>query len=707
LESGVRRQYGKSGGMMVINEIFWNIGAYGHIFYYLLLPLAAILGYTIYRRLRLWRLGQPENRLSNLWQSVCSFVVTGIVDGLIHRRFIREPYPGLMHFLIFWGAIVFLLAVATDFIAYYAIGGLFGGAYRGMSLVVDIFGILVLVGLAIATYRRYIQRPERLDNKPENAIALSIIFVTVVTSFLIEGLRIAYFTANPLTFQEIYPAIGPYNPSWALWSPGGWVTAQMFDGLSSNALLLTHKSLWWFRAALVLGAISYIALTFSSLSHVVIAPFNVFFRSMRPKGALAPIDLETAESYGAGKITDFTWKHIFDLDACTRCGRCQDACPAYATGKPLSPKKVIQDLKRNWLEVGPSLLAAKASGGTRSKAGNPGDNSRSLIGDVIREDEIWSCTTCRACEEVCPLFVEHIDKIINMRRYLVLEQAAIPETAEIALRYIEDRGHSCRGTTATRSAWFQSINVARLADYRDVDLVYFVGCAAALEDRNMKVAVAVAHMLQAAGLKVGVLCEEETCCGEPARRMGNEYLFQMQTLKNIETLNGYGIKDIVVTCPHCYNTLKNEYPQYGGKFTVVHHSQIIVDLLKQGRMKLSNSLEKTVTYHDPCYLGRYNDVYDEPRQMVKRIPGAHLVEMKRSRNRSFCCGGGGGRFWMEEQIGTRVNEARTTQIIETGADIVATACPYCLQMIEDGIKAKEASESIKAMDLAELAQKAL
>ncbi|RLC71871.1 MAG: iron-sulfur-binding reductase [Chloroflexi bacterium] len=671
---------------MATREIFWNIEPFGIILYFLLIPLAVVLAYGLYRRYRLWRLGQPDNRLDNLGRRLWSFAVTGVVDGFIHRRFLREPYPGLIHFLMFWGALFFLLAAVIDFITHYTIGGLQGAPYLGISFAVDVLGIAAIIGVIFAAYRRYIQRPQRLDNKPENAIALALFFFIVLTGFIVEGLRIA----------------AEHDP-WAAWQPGGWVVAQIFGGLSEGTLLTLHRSLWWFHMALVLGAITYVALTFSSLAHIVVAPFNVLFRSSRPKGALAPIDLEEAETFGAAKITDFTWKQLLDLDSCTRCGRCQDACPAYATEKPLSPKKVIQDLKRHWLEVGPSLLAAKDSGGN---GGNPGDNGVSMIGDVILEDEIWSCTTCRACQEVCPVFVEHIDKIIDMRRNLVLEQAEIPETAESALRCIEDRGHSCRGTTATRS-WCLSLDVVHLAEDRDVDIVYFVGCAAALEDRNMKVAVAVVEVLKAAGLKVGVLCEEETCCGEPARRLGNEYLFQIQAQKNIEVFNSYGIKKIVVSCPHCYNTIKNEYPQFGGVFEVVHHSQLIAELIKRGRLKPGNALGKTVTYHDACYLGRHNDIYEEPRQVVKAIPGSRLVEMQRSRRRSFCCGGGGGRFWMEERIGTRINEARTQQIIETKADIVATACPYCLQMFEDAIKAKEASEFLKAMDLAELVAAAI
>ncbi|MCK4697321.1 MAG: 4Fe-4S dicluster domain-containing protein, partial [Dehalococcoidia bacterium] len=500
---------------MATREIFWNIGDWGYILYGLLLPLAIILAYAVYRRYRLWQVGQPDNRLDNLPQRMWSFAITGIVDGLIHRRFLREPYPGLIHFLIFWGAIVFLLAAFLDFLSHYIFEFMHGATYLGISFTVDVLGIGLLIGLVFATYRRYIQKPDRLDNKPENAIALTLIFVIVFTGFIIEGLRIAYFTANPVEFETIYPAIGPYDTSWALWSPGGWVFAKMFGSISSGALLLAHMSLWWFHTALALGAIVYVALTWTTLAHIVVGPFNVLFRSSRPKGALAPVELEEAETFGVDKISGFTWKQIFDLDACTRCGRCQDICPAYLSGKALSPKKLIQDLKQHWIEVAPEMVVANIA----ASSGNPGNSNIegkspplkrrilqcfdrytfvlgpklmakvglggkrmngngqkreiSMIGDVITAEVIWDCTTCRACQEVCPVFIEHIDKIIDMRRNLVLEQAEMPETAEMALRCIEERGHTCKGTTACRTDWCGDIEGAKLlSEDQDVEILY-------------------------------------------------------------------------------------------------------------------------------------------------------------------------------------------------------------------------------------------
>jgi len=461
----------------------------------------------------------------------------------------------------------------------------------------------------------------------------------------------------------------------------------------TDEILVWHRAIIHTLPAFIL--LAYILVGRSRLQHILLSPINIFFRSLKPKGALVPVDLEEAETFGTAKIEDFTWKQLLDLDACTRCGRCQDNCPAYLTSKPLSPKGVIVDLKAHLYEVYPVPLMTK-----------PQESRRDMIADVITPEVIWACTTCGACQEACPVFIEHINKIIDMRRNLVLEQAEMPETAEVALRCIEERGHTCKGTTYSRTDWCDGLDVKLISEDRDVDVLYFVGCAAALEDRNVKVAAAFARVLKAAGVNFAILGDEESCCGEPARRMGNEYLFQMQALKNIETLKGYGVKKIVTTCPHCYNTLKNEYPQFGGEFEVVHHTEFIADLIKQGKLKLASEMNKKVTYHDPCYLGRHNDIYDSPRQVLTSIPQAKLVEMERHRSKSFCCGAGGGHMWMEE-TGTRINEVRTGHALETKSEIVATACPYCLQMFEDGIKAKEATEYFKAMDIAELVADAI
>lgn len=675
--------------MEAFREIFWGIKFGPFILYPLGVAALAVFIYAIYRRTVLWRLGKPENRWDNLGKRVRDFIVTGIVDGLFHRRFFREVYPGTMHFLIFGGASVLLVGTALDVIDHYIVHFIRGDVYLGLSFVLDLAGLAILVGAILAFARRYIQKPERLESVLDDAVTLSFIFVIVLTGFFVEGFRMLVAVPHGLYQPEFYS-----HPDWSKWSFVGYFVAGLFSGVSEGARGLTYVALWWFHAAISLGAIFYVCFSFGKLTHIIVSPINVFFRSSRPKGALAPIDFEKAETFGVSKIEDFTWKQLLDLDACTNCGRCQDRCPAYLTGKPLSPRKLIQSLKSHWLERSHTLLCNVTEGN--------GSDGKALIGGVITEDEIWSCTTCRACQEICPVFVEHIDKVVDLRRNLVLEQAKVPETGEAMLRCIEARGHSCRGTTFTRTEWTNGLDIKLLSQNADVDYVYYVGCAAALEERSMKIAVSVAKILQAAGVNFAILGPEETCCGEPARRLGNEYLFQMQAMKNIELLKKYNTKTILTSCPHCFNTIKNEYPQFGGEFKVIHHSQFIAMLLDQDKLRVTSQKGKKVAFHDSCYLGRHNNIYKPPRQALSVVFGAGVVEMRRAKHNGFCCGAGGGRYWMEERIGKRISEARIEDVLETKVDLVATACPYCLQMFEDAIKAKGVEESLKVMDIAEI-----
>ncbi len=690
--------------MVPSREIFWNVPFGDVLLYSLAVIVVGIVVYVMYRRSLWWRLGRPDNRFTHLGRRVRAFLVTGVIDGILHRKFFNvvnglghrqltvkdflpgELYSGVAHFLIFTGCVVLLLGAFLDFISHYFLDFMRGGFYLGYSVVVDAFGILVLIGVVMAIVRRYVQRPDRLSNTAEDLIALVLIALVVFTGFLVEGFRIA---ATELKA----------TPDWALWSPGGFILARAFSGMSHSAQLISHRVMWWLHTLISLGAILYIALYWNKLWHILTSPINVFFRSLEPKGALVPVDLEATDTFGVANVEDLTWKQLLDLDACTNCGRCQDSCPAYMSGKPLNPKQVIQALKASLVERAPVLLKSKSQAG----AANPGDNGRALIGDVLTEDEIWACTTCYACQEACPVWVEHIDKIIGMRRDLVLEVASLPEMAEKALRSIEDIGHPWRGTSLSREDWAEGRGIKVLADdgdSRDVDILFWVGCTEALVDRGVRIAQAVARLLQLAGIRFGILGFEESCCGEPARRLGNEYLFQLQARKNIELLGSYGIKKIVTACPHCYNTIKNEYPQFGGDFEVFHHTEFIAGLFEEGRLKAVNDIRSVVTYHDPCYLGRHNDIYQPPRRILTGMPGVTLVEMERNREGSFCCGGGGGHLWLERGAGRQINEIRLEQAMNTKADIIATACPWCVEMLEDGVRST--NESLTVVDIAEL-----
>lgn len=699
---------------MAHREIGWMISIGGSeiwwLLYFFAIAFLVAIGHSAYQRYHLWHVGKKDNRYDNMAERGKWFLRTTLLDGFLHRRFFRfgkkgdpnrtvprELNPGLMHLLIFGGCMILLTAAGMDFLSHYFIEFIEGGFYYALSFLSDLAGLAILLGVGLAAYRRYVKKPDRLDNKGDDIIAAALIIVVVVSGYIAEGFRIAAMNSHPAD------VIAGWEISWEYWGFIGYGLSTIFNGVfGAGAELGLYRFTWWLHVIVTVGAIVYVALFWNRLTHIIVSPLNVFYRSMRPKGALAPIDLETAETYGVSKIQDFTWKQLLDLDACTRCGRCQDNCPAYNTGKPLSPKALIQDLKTHFVERAPILLKGSNGSGDGGDDGGNGDGERSLIGDVVTEDVLWSCTTCRACQEACPVFVEHIDKVIDMRRNLVLEQASIPETAESILRSIEARGHSCRGTTLTRTDWTTGLDIKTMAEDPNVDILLWTGCQAALEERNNQVAIALAKVMKHAGVSFATLGVEESCCGEPARRMGNEYLFQMQAAKNIGVMSGYNVKKIVTACPHCYNTIKHEYPQFEGQFEVIHHTQFIAELIQQGKLKCGKALDGLVTLHDSCYLGRHNDIYQEPRDMLNSIPGVKTVEMDRSWDRGFCCGGGGGLFWMENKAGVKINDARTEEAISTGANTIATACPYCLQMFVDGIKTKEADESVRAVDVVEL-----
>jgi Fe-S oxidoreductase/nitrate reductase gamma subunit len=661
-------------------ELFWNI-QYPWIMYILATIAIGLLCYGVFIHIKRLRAGRPAGRANNWWKRTGGFLYLAAVEVIFHRKFLgverplrpREFYPGLMHFFIFSGFVVFLLATIVGIWEKYLVGNV----YLAFSVIVDSFGILAVIGILMALYRRYVWKPERLDNRWEDLAALLILLVGILTGFAVEGLRIAA--------TELQTHAG-----WAVWSPGGWVLAKAFSGMSQSALLGWHVGMWWFHIVFALGLFVYLAFVNSRLYHIIWDPVNIFFRNLEPRGALSPVDFEKTELFGAGKIEDFTWKQLLDLDACTRCGRCQDACPAYYSGKTLNPKQVIQDLKDHLYAVYPGLLSLKAT-----------ESRREMPGEVITDEVIWDCTTCRACQQACPIYIEHVDKIVDMRRNLAMEKSRFPEAVQEALKCLGTRGHPYRGTTSTRTTWCEGLDIKSISEESDIDVLYWVGCSAALDDRNMKVARATARVLQAAGIKFAILGDEETCCGDPARRMGDEYLFQTICQQNIEILKGHGVKKILTTCPHCFNSLKNEYPQFGGGFEVVHHTRFFAGLIKDGRLKVNRSAARRAAYHDSCYLGRYNDIYDEPRDILKAVNDSN-VELPRHKTNSFCCGGGGGHIWMEEAPDKRVSERRMEEVISSGVECLATACPYCLTMFDDAIKAKEAEESVTAMDLSEL-----
>ncbi len=676
-------------GENVTREIYWNVEYARWLIYPFFLVMLAFFANGVYRRYRLWRLGQPEERLGGLGERL-GLALWRVIS---QRDLLRVPFPGSAHFLIFWGFVLLtigtlLIFLQEDFLAPLAgVHFLRNGFYLSYSFILDLAGLAAIVATLMFAYRRYVARPSLILNRGEDLVILVLFLLVLLGGFFVEAARIA-----------------ATKPAFEVWSPVGWLLAQPLLALDEATLRGLHAVGWWSHMFLAFAFLAYVG--YSKLLHIITGPVNVFLRSLKPAGALEPIaNLEEAESYGVGKVEEFTWKQLFDGDACMRCGRCQDNCPAWHTQKPLSPRKVILDVRDELAMAGEAALGQMQTDAAPAVADTP---RAALIGGRIDEEELWACTTCRACQEHCPVDIEHIQKIIDMRRYLVLTESRFPSELNAPYRSLERNGCPWEIAAATRGDWAQGLGVRTLAEADKAEYVWFAGCAVAVDDRNKKVAAAFARVLNAAGVDYAILGAEEKCCGDPARRSGNEYLFQMLATENIELLNGYGVRKIVAHCPHCYNTLKNEYPQFGGNFEVVHSSQLIADLLREGRLRLARrDGVAAITYHDPCYLGRHNGIYDLPRQLIAQAAGREVVEMARSRARSFCCGGGGGRMWMEERLGRRINQVRVEDALATGAGAVAVSCPYCMSMLTNGVKEKDVEERLRVVDYVEVLAEAL
>lgn len=651
---------------------------------------AITLGVFLFRLRQLTQymfLGQKES--NKTWTQQIKDTLIYVFTQLCQlKNFRRKDWAPLGHALMVWG--FFVSVVFYFFFIILSEGlGLAGlqdtDVYFYFTWIMDFMAVLIFIGAAWAMIRRYIIRPDRL--KGEQTWEAFIILFSVLTHPITHVFEIA---------TKIALGHPPANLGHTLLPPVSSWLSNLFIG--NVHLEGWHTGFFWAHWSTVI--IVLVIIPYTRYLHIIASILNGIFRNPQRMGVLKAIDLEKEmekEEPFAVKADTLTWKQNLDLYSCVVCGNCQELCPAYETGKPLNPKKVIQDLKKHLLKVGPVMVAAKA----RNEA-VPEDVNVTLAGNIITEDEIWSCTTCGACDTVCPVWVDHIDKIIDMRRNLVMAQSVMPETAKVALEGIEKRGHPWRGTTLTRTDWTEGLDIKTLAEDPEVDVLFWVGCTEALEERSTKISKAFAQIMKIAGVKFGILGDEETCCGDPARRMGNEYLFQMQAQQNIEIFKNYNIKKIVTACPHCYNTLKKEYPQFGGNFEVVHHTEFIEKLIAEGKIKISKGGYDKVTYHDSCYLGRHNEIYNAPRNILKQIPGVKLIEMENNKKRGFCCGAGGGRMWMEERIGTRISEHRVQQALDTSANLLTTACPFCAQMFDDAVKAKQAEEKLKVQDLAEI-----
>jgi Fe-S oxidoreductase len=707
----------------------------------LLLGLLGIsFGLAGARALQLWRAMRQAKEPTDLFEDLGLRTKRFFLYVLGQGRLLRWPFPGITHVLIFWGFIALLTAILQGLLEAAFFDFRFDRVPLAgpIALLQDIFFCSVIVGVALALYGRLVLRPVRFRGSHRG------------DALLILGWIAALVTAMELDYATKVAQGAP--EAMASWRPVASLLAHPFEALGpqSTALTAAHGIFFWLHLCLVFGFLVYLGR--SKHLHIVTAAPNVFFASVKPLARLRPLDIEGVMAasetnpdvhFGVAQLNEFTQKDVLDYYSCTECGRCQTFCPAFNTGKPLSPKTLITDLRDGVFEglaggfaktrhdafsiQGNPLVDGAATmwvtghaadGAGETKPDLPGhfqpswlspeavetatqanDGNRPLFGGIINDETLWACTTCGACMDQCPVFIEHVPKIIDMRRALVLDESRIPRQAETALRNIENVANPYGMPQNARAEWAAALDVPLAKDKPDAEYIYWMGCAASFDDRARTISTALVKILKAANVDFAILGSEERCTGEPARRIGNEYLFQERAKENVETLNRYQTRKVIASCPHCFNTIGNEYGDFGGNYEVVHHTQLIDQLLKDGRLKLTKSLDETLTYHDSCYLGRWNKVFAPPRDILERIPGLKVVEMAQNRREGMCCGAGGGRMWMEESK-PRVNHKRVRMAADTEATRVATACPFCLAMFDEGIAGQQLNDRMSVDDIA-------
>jgi Fe-S oxidoreductase len=679
-------------------------------FLVILVLAAGFFAYNAERLVRFMNVGHDENRTDHPLTRVKNVLTIGIGQ----TKILRDPIAGAMHASVFWGFIV--LTIGTIEILVQGVVGrerfsyasvLPRPIYYAYLLSQEAFALLVLGAVAFLLYRRLVIKPKRLqgDNLEHwDALLVLSIIAGLMLTLVLNGAFESRFEPEALAPVRLVSRAAGFAFAW----------------LPAPAAESAHTVSWWTHAALILGFLNY--LPYSKHLHVITSLPNTFFSNTSgpgQKGVMRYMDLEAegVEQFGAADVDHLSWKNLLDGYSCTQCGRCTAACPANLTGKILSPRKIVVNVRQRQLEKAPLLVGDRSEFVDPTLVHGEGDDAggatvttvleNRLLDNYITEEELWQCTSCRACVTECPVSIDQLDVINQMRRNLVLMESRFPAEVQPAFESMEQYGSPWAFSPADRANWAEGLDIPTMAELVErgekPEILFWVGCMGSFDDRSKKITVAFARVLKAAGIRFAILGQEETCNGDPARRLGNEYLYQMLAKQNIETLDRYEVETIVTFCPHCFHQIGNEYPQLGGNYEVIHHSTYIERLLEQGLVPLDTAHGKrlTVAYHDSCYLGRYNDVYDAPRNTLKRaLPVVNLVEPKRSRDRGLCCGAGGGRMWMEEKEGKRINVERTEELLATGADALAVACPFCMTMMTDGVKSKESE--VPVYDISEV-----